>query len=391
MNQASPFSRAAFPTADDLMADARRATGLSDFGPDTFREGLDRLLAHFKQDATSSDAYIAQQLDIARRRLTNRLEIEETIRRNPEIASSPIDQLVSITGLARTGTTALANIMSQDDSFRTPRRWEIEKPCPPPVLGQEKDDPRRLAVLRYFEELARDQPEQFVMHLYDADAAEEDLELLGLDFKAQQLAQPLFGYHAWWRTADLRSTYAYHRRTLQLLQWRRPPNRWLLKFPGHMFHMEALVSAYPNARFVMTHRDPAEAIPSVMSLLSSLLVPEKSRGPDLKTFARHHMEHCRVGLERAIAARKRISEDRFIDIYHRDFNRDPFGTLDRIYAFLGKELRPEARAAMERWHVKNRSGAYGEHRYTPEQFGFTTAQLRSDFDFYIKRFDVPLD
>jgi hypothetical protein len=103
------------------------------------------------------------------------------------------------------------------------------------------------------------------------------------------------------------------------------------------------------------------------------------------------MEHCRVGLERAIAARKRIGEDRFIDIYHRDFNRDPFGTLDRIYAFLGKELRPEARAAMERWHVKNRSGAYGEHRYTPEQFGFTTAQLRSDFDFYIKRFDVPLD
>jgi hypothetical protein len=227
------------------------------------------------------------------------------------------------------------------------------------------------------------------MHLYDADTAEEDLELMGLDFKTQQMSQPIFGYHKWWRTVDLHATFAYHRRTLQLLQWRRPPNRWLLKSPAHLFHLDALIAAYPHARIIMTHRDPARTIPSMMSLLASLLPPDFAQVFDWKAFGHHMAEHWRIGLERAIASRRRLGERRFLDIHHNDFNRDPFGTLERVYAFLDIEFRPQARRAMEQWHARNRSGAHGAHRYDPAAYGLTADRIRSDFAFYIRHFDVP--
>ena len=381
---------ASFPTADQLMDEVKRKSGLSDFGPQTFREGLEQFLRHIKATTTLPEPYVNGLLDTARRRLTNRLEIEETIRLNPEIDSLPIEGPVSITGLPRTGTSALVGIMSQDTGLRTTRVWEQERPCPPPVLEAEANDSRRIAALENTERLLRGNPALKALHIFDVDASEEDHELLGLNFKAQQLAVPLFGYHAWWRNSDVDAAYMYHRRVLQLLQWRRPPNRWLLKCPAHMFHMDAIVSAYPNIRFVMTHRDPARVVPSLISLLVSFLPPGYAEKIDMGEFNRHHREHFRVGILRAIEARARIGEDRFFDVYHRDFVSDPFGTLERVFAFIGIELRPKIRKIMERWHAENHSGAHGEHKYTPKQFGYSADEIRSEFDFYIKRFDVPL-
>jgi len=381
--------RSEMPTAEALVEEACQQTGLSDFGPETFREGLEVYLGEIRREPRFPEPYVNQLLAIVRRRLKNRLEIEATFRNNPDIALRPIDSLVSITGLPRTGTTALGNILSQDAGFRAPRTWEQAQPCPPPVLEDEQNDPRRLAAVQLIERLRREQPELMAMHLFDADTAEEDLEILGLDFKTQQLSQPLFDYHRWWRTANLTPTFAYHRRVLQLLQWKRPPHRWLLKCPAHMFHLDALVAAYPNARIIMTHRDPAKTIPSMLSLLAALLPPDFAKALDWKAFGAHMAENQRVGLERAMASRARLGEARFLDVYHHDFNRDPFGTLHRVYAFLDLEFHPQARQAMERWHGKNQSGAHGAHRYDSATYGLTADQIRSDFDFYIRHFSVP--
>ncbi len=369
------------------MAEAMEETGLSDFGPGDFREGLDVLLDSLEHDADLNPARDASVIGDLRRRLANRLEVEAWYREHPELEKLSLRGPVDINGLPRTGTTALANMMSLDPQFRCLRGWEQAEPCPPPILDEEANDPRRLQALQ---EMEQTPPELKSMHLYDIDAAMEDTEVLGMAFHGQQYTLPVYGYHDWWRKADLGPTYQYHRRVVTLLQSRRPPDLWLFKAPHHKFHLEAIASAYPDVRFVMTHRDPAKVVPSYVSIVS-MIFPMADGERDLRRLGREISEHLRIGMENAIAARARLGEERFIDVYHRELNADPMGNLERVYAFLGLELRPEIRQALITWQQDNRSGAYGKHQYTAEQYGLSTDQLRSDYEFYIRRFDVPVE
>jgi hypothetical protein len=137
----------------------------------------------------------------------------------------------------------------------------------------------------------------------------------------------------------------------------------------------------------MTHRDPARSIPSYASFVSALF-PRAAGQRDLARLGREVCDHLRVGMENAIEARSRIGEERFLDIHHVELIADPIGTIRRVYDFLGFELAPAVENTMREWYDANRSGTHGTHRYTPEQFGLSAAQVRDDYDFYIKRFDV---
>lgn len=375
-----------YPSLEALLDDARREVGLDDFGDAAFRPGLARLLNSLEHDVQLDPATAQRFIDQFRRRLVNRLNVEQWYRTHPETSAVSVGPPTSITGLPRTGTTALANILSLDDQFRPLRSWEQNCPCPPPILEEEQTDPRRLAAEEQVARLLREQPEFAAMHLSDPAATEEDVEVLGMSFHAQQLQLPIFDYHSWWRDADLRPAFAYHRRVIALLQSRRPPGTWLFKAPAHNFHLEAVFSAYPDMRMIVTHRDPAKAIPSAISLLSALQPKGQAFTPE--EFGRAHARHLHIGVERATAARARIDEHRFFDVHHRDFVTDPFGTIERIYHFLGKELRPETRAKMASWHAANRSGAHGTHRYTAEQFGLSADGIRCDFADYMQRYSV---
>jgi hypothetical protein len=384
---ATGSSTGRYPSAEALIAEAVGATGLEDFGPGDFREGLEVLLESLASDAGLSPATDARVVGDLRRRLANRLEVEAWYAAHPEIDSLPVRGPIDIHGLPRTGTTALVNMMSLDPQFRSLRGWEQAKPCPPPIAEEEATDPRRLKALREQEQV----PAKIrAMHLYDVDASLEDTELLGMAFHGQQFTLPVYGYHAWWRNADLGPTYAYHRRVVKLLQSRRPPDLWLFKAPHHKFHLEAIVSAYPDVRFIMTHRDPAKAVPSWASLVSSVF-PAADGEHDLQRVGREAANHLRIGMENAMAARARIGDERFIDVNHRELNADPMGTLERVYRLLDLDLRPEVRKSLVEWQQANRSGVHGVHRYTPEQFGLSAAQLRSEYDFYIRHFDVDVE
>jgi Sulfotransferase family len=376
-----------YPTGAELLAEATAEAGLSDFGPGDFREGLDVLLDSLEHDGDLSPTTDDAVVGAFRRRLVNRLEVEAWYADHPEIDDLPVRGPVDINGLPRTGTTALANMMSLDPQFRSLRGWEQAKPCPPPETATELTDPRRVQAAEENEQLP---PELKTMHLYDLDASMEDTELLGMAFHGQQFTLPVYGYQAWWRTADSTPAFEYHRRVVKLLESRRPPDLWLFKAPHHNFHLEAFLAAYPDARFVMTHRDPAKAIPSWSSLVSTVFPP--SDGPrDLHRVGANVTEHLRVGAQNAIAARARIGEDRFVDVHHRELVADPMGVLRRIYDFLGLELLPPVVAAIGEWQEANRSGTHGTHHYTAEQFGLTAAQIRSDYDFYIRHFDVEIE
>ncbi len=373
-----------YPDADSLLAEARASTGLEDFGPGDFRAGLDVLLESFERDTDLNEAARAGVADDLHRRLVNRLEVEAWYATHPEIDELPVLGPVDINGLPRTGTTALANMLSLDPQFRSLRQWEQVQPCPPPTTAGEATDPRRLQLERENEQVS---PELKAMHLYEVDASVEDTWLLGMGFHGQQYTVPVYGYHAWWRTADARPAYEYHRRVVKLLASERPPHLWLFKAPHHNFHLEAILAAYPDARFVMTHRDPVKAVPSWASLVSTIF-PETTDGLDLHRLGREVSNHLRVGVEQAIAARARIGEDRFHDVHHREFVADPMGVVRRVYDFLGYELTPTVEQTIADWTVVNRSGAKGTHHYTAEQFGLTDAQLRDDYRFYTDHFDV---
>ena len=376
-----------YPSRDELLAEAVDLTGHSDFGPGDFREGLDVLLESLERDADLAPATDRDVIGALRRRLANRLAVEAWYREHPEIGDLLVSGPIDICGLPRTGTTALANMMSLDPQFRSLRGWEQSQPCPAPTLVGEATDPRRLQFVRDYEQVTS---EIRAMHIYEPDATMEDTELLGMAFHGQQYTLPVYGYHAWWRSADLTQTFDYHRRIVKLLQSRRPPDLWLFKAPHHKFHLEAIVSAYPGIRFVMTHRDPAKVVPSYASLVSAIF--PAAQGPrDLHRLGREVSDHLCAGMHSALAARARLGEERFLDVSHRELASDPLGTLRRIYEWLGLEWPPSVQRAVRAWQDSQRAGAHGAHRYTAEQFGLSREQLRSDYDFYIRHFDVAIE
>jgi hypothetical protein len=377
-----------YPTAEALMAEARSQTGLSDFGPPSFREGLDQLLASLAADAPYDEADRARAIDLITRRLVNRLKIEVWFKENPAAEAAPIDGPVSIVGLPRTGTTALGNMMSLDPRFRPLRPWEQSDPCPPPRIEDEATDPRRVGYLAWLEKMFEAQPEQAAMHLWDADATLEDTEVLGLEFRAQQMTWPVYRYHAWYRAADMRPTFAYHARVSRLLQSHRPPNRWLFKAPHHKFHLDHVVAGYPDIRFIFTHRDPGKSVPSYASFVAALYPPYGRDRIGKEKIGREIHNHLLTGMRQAVKARETLGPERFLDVHHIAFIARPMEELERIYDWLGMPITADVRARFEAWLAANFSGAHGTHNYTAEEYGLSADAIRADYDFYISAFGV---
>lgn len=373
-------------SAEALIAAARRNCGLDDFGPSSFREGLERLLESLREDARLDGVTGAGTLALLLRRLQNRLGIEDWHKRNPDAHRAEIAGPLSITGLPRTGTTALANMMSLDPQFRPLRSWEQAQPCPPPTPAGDKDDPRRLAMLEQLGSLVEAEPGQMAMHLYDVDATEEDHDVLGLAFMAQHNTLPVSGFRDWWRAADLRPAYAYHQRVLQMLQSSRPPNFWLLKAPHHMFHMDALVNVYPDIRFIFTHRDPAKTVPSYISFVTSFYPAGTVERLGIKNIAQEIHRHLLAGMRTALETRARLGTERFVDVRHSQLNVDPLGILERLYDALSLPFTGSFADDVRQWQAQNQSGAHGAHRYAPEEFGLSSEQLRADYAFYTEQF-----
>jgi hypothetical protein len=367
---------------------ATAQTGLDDFGAPTFLEGLETLRESLAADVPYGPEDRQKAIELLHRRLVNRLKIEAWFAAHPEAETSPIDRPVSIVGLPRTGTTVLGNLMSLDPQLRALRPWEQENPCPPPRIEDEENDPRRIAYREGVEALLRAHPEQRTMHLWDTDATMEDTEVLGLEFRAQQMTMPVWRYHAWWRKSDMRDTFAYHARVARLLQSHRPPNRWLFKAPHHKFHLEPIVASYPDIRFVFTHRDPVKSVPSYASFIASLFPPEVVAKIGKQRIGREIHNHLLTGMKQAMAARETLGPDRFLDVHHTELVAKPMSVLERIYDWLGLEISDTLRARFEGWLAENHSGAHGAHRYTAAEYGLSAEAIREQYDFYIRAFDV---
>jgi hypothetical protein len=373
--------------ADQLLEEARRKTGLSNFGEENFREPLRRLVAAIDVESRLSEMGKTAIPAMLVGHLANRLEIEDWYARHPEIDDEEIRSPVFIVGMARTGSTALGHMLALDSETRSLRRWEAIKPCPPPEAATQRDDPRieeaRIGAERF---------DDLVPGMRDAlprspIASDECLALFNLSISSPGTDGFLHvpSYMAWLHNDfDMAPAYRYNRRILKLLQWRCPPRRWVLRSPTNMYSIEALHRVYPDARFIMTHRDPVKAAPSSASLMHQIRSVFLA-DPEPEALGREVVEGWRVALQRTLEFRDRIGEEKFFDVSHRDQTRDPLPQIRAIYDWLGWRFDEGMLTRLSHWRDDNPKGA---HRPDPAAFGMDLDRIRANFSFYSERFNA---
>jgi hypothetical protein len=370
-----------------LLERARATTSLDDFGDESFREGLEILVASAEGQARFNAmgwaAFDHQVVDF----LSCRLEVEHWYAKHPEIDEQEIVAPLIGLGLPRTGSTALSCLLAEDPAVRSIRTWESQAPCPPPETATEHDDPRiaEAAARQVLQEQMT--PRLRAMLPLSPTAPMECQNFMGYDFKSMVFGAfaRLPDYSDWLNhKADLVPTYQYVKRVLKLLQWRCPPTRWRLKNPNHTLFITALDKVFPDARYWMTHRDIAGVIPSVSELYYEL---GKRLSDDLERtyMAEFCQEWTELGMRRVIAFRDAGADARFFDIHFAPFQRDPFPAMEDLYRFLGEPFTGEARRRMQAW----RDGSPREkHEYDPAAFGIDLDRVRERFRFYSDRFEV---
>ena len=374
---------------DELIHQAITRVGSSDFGPDGWREPLEVLVDSMNTEAHLNELGEAVTAYRLVEHLVARLEVEQCFAQNPEIADEVIVRPVFGLGLPRTGSTALSFLLSLDDEHRSLRTWEAGKPVPPPETATQHDDPRIALADAEITVVKQMFPDFVGMLPTSATGPQECLLLMALDFRSQmfEATAKIPTYSKYLAECDLTTTYAYHRRVLQLLQWRCPPNSWWLKTPAHMQHIEELNTIYPDAEFVMTHRDVAKVVPSVCALMSALSSP-MTNVPDPLYVGALTSNEWEESLHRLMNFRDRGNEHRFHDVKFADLQREPVASIRALYTSLGQTLRPETAELMAGWWADNSSGRAGQRRHDVAQFGLDLAELDQRFAFYRERFDL---
>jgi hypothetical protein len=378
MDAALSFERhAMIASAQTLIDRAKAATGLSDFGPEIWREGLDRQLAAAALDV-APDA-LARVEAIFVDRLVKRLRIEEWHAANNQNASAPpIEGPLIIVGTGRSGTTAAHYLLSMDPQFRILRKWEAEDPAPPPNIATEHNDPRR--------------PRQVasnVQHITAIDGPTEDRKIQEYSFHDDAGPLGLHSYRKYWSETDHSEAFPYHERFLRMLHSSRPPYRWLLKSPDYLHYLKAVADYYPNALFVMTHRDPASVVPSACSVIvesTRLRLPDWTYDP--VAFGQRTLNHLAQAAVRSTHARKLIGQHRFLDVGQAEVHGDAVGMAERIYDFAGLKLESSVRDAIDKFSRENAAGSRGEHKYSAEDFGLTKKGIRAAFSDYLDEYSA---
>lgn len=367
-----------------LIADAEAATRLSDWGAPAFRDGLVQLCAAVQDDnAGSLEQQIAAQLQ-------KRLRLYADRAAYPEIAAQKITAPLFVVGFPRSGTTILHALLSADPRARSPLAWELAAPSPPPRAETAQTDPRIAAAQAAIEQL----PAQFrAMHAVGAMLPDEDNSIMQMAFRSLNFAapRPLPAYVDWLLACDMAPAFALHHHLLQHLQAFHQRDWWVLKAPPHLFALDALFAAYPDARIIFTHRDPAAIMPSNASLIAYL--HEMNGNPvDRVALGRAESVKWRKGMDRAMAFRTANPQlaDRFFDLQYKDFIGDQMATVERLYAGLDILLDSKARQAMTALLADRRQGKHGKHDYSAGQYGMSVDQIRAEYSDYITAYDVAI-
>lgn len=366
---------------DGLLAAAREKTGLTDFGDEWFVEPLRVLVAALTTEARLSELGLA----LTHRRLiallADRLRLRQLHRDRPEVLDEEVTVAAEICGLPRTGSTLLHRLLASSPHVTSTLSWETSYPLPFPGEGpgaeQRKERARDRAKL--FLEMT---PEFSDIHTIEWDGPEEDVILLDRTFVSMSYDSfyQVPSYGLWLRQTDQTQAYRELREWLQVLQWQDPARRgrpWVLKSPHHLTAVDTVLDTFPTCKIVMTHRAPAEAVPSYASMVSAIC-GQYSDDIDKVAIGRYWRDRFVTTLREFTAVRER-RPDRFVDVRFRDVVGDPVERAAWVMTELGL---PADRDSFAAYMERNRAQRHGSHTYTAEDFGLSVADLKKDFAFY---------
>ena len=355
-----------------LQANAISRSGFDDFGSDAYLAPLGMLIEETQHKGGRD--FWDEEITTA---LIGRLVREAEWKANPAYRDRSIKAPLVICGIPRTGTTALHKLLSVDPQFQGLDHWLTAWPKPRPPRATWPQEPGFLHAVEILQKRFADVPGMLASHEIVADEVDECLEVLRLDFVANRFPSmtSLPSYDRWFQAQDETPFYRRLADTLRLIGLD-DDRTWLLKNPGHFGHLDSLFAVFPDARVVITHRDPVKSIPSLCSVLEHahrLIDPEA----DLAKVAKREIAYWTRAKRDTERQRQQLPADRFVDVDHIRFHADPIGVVRQIYGHFGLELAPEVEAGMLAWLKANPADKHGEHHYTLDHFSISAEEIRA--------------
>ncbi len=373
--------------ANQLLADARAETGLSDLGDEGIIAPLNLLVDSINKDAKLTESGTTGFIRTVTGYIANRLRVEDWLKRHPELLKRPIDKPMFVFGLPRTGTTFTINLLNEDPARRNFLRWEAFDSVPPPKAEEMHAGPRFQKAQDQIDFAMKHIPHISAIHHEDGDSPCECQFAMTPSFVSQvfdsQYNVP--DYHNFFLyEADYRPAFRYQKRLLQVLQAENG-GQWTLKNPWHPLYLDALTEVYPDAQLVMTHRDPVEVVGSACSLVWNVRVMLASE-VDRIQLGRDMMETFELMIARQKAFRTKHGQNAIYDIQYAEQVADPIGTMQRLYAHFGTGLTADAEARMQAYLTNKPKDRFGKHVYDIADYGLTKEIIRERFADYCRDF-----
>jgi len=378
-------------TVEAVLAAAVERTGLENFGAADFSERLARWLAEVDGDPERTGLGRLMLFRDCIRYASNRLRIGDLLVRHPEILEVEIAAPIIVVGLPRSGTTHLVNLVAADRRLRSLPLWESYEPVPDPDEdrghGDSADpgsDPRYRRAEEQWQGMEAMLPHMAVMHPMRPDHVHEELELQLPDFSSYQLewVARVPQWRDYYLAHDQTPHYHYLKTVLQILQWRRPGERFILKSPQHLEQLGPLAAVFPDAIVVVTHRDPVSVVQSAATMMAyAARMSYTTTNPDW--YLTYWTQRIRQLLEASLRDHHLVPADRRVDVHFDELIADEMSSVERIYKVAGLPLTDAARAQIGAYgagHPRDKEGQVGYDLRA--DFGVEPGQVRSHFDFY---------
>lgn len=373
---------------------AMENTGLTDFGQDkSYLIGLRKLLEQqdHESDLQIPIGYSLKLIFV----LEQRLKAEQRWKDNPEILKVNIERPLVITGMVRTGSTAMQHLAEGDPNRQHLQYWMSQYPQPRPPRHTWKDNADFVACQKRLDELYERAPETKAMHFNAADVPDECAHLLAQTFTDEywQICSRVPLYNEWYENCDMVPTYRQHKKLLQMIAFNEPQKPWTIKYPVHLKHLKSFMKVYPDARVIWTHRDPASVLSSYTNMnATNRVLSARPETVDRDDLLHEQMEVWADATARAVEVRKQFPESQFHDVYFEDFVADPVVQMERAYTHLGIEWTAEAETGMTQWHKAHPRHKHGKHDHSQvKPLAFSREQIHERFSKYIDSCNVNLD
>jgi hypothetical protein len=384
----------------DLLAAARKSTGLEDFGDESFFDPMQRLIAALETEADLNPVGRFMNRTSILRLLEHRLYAQDLLLRHPEILERNIPDPVVVVGLARSGTTRLHRLLASDPQFLHLKSWETVFPVPYPECFSARDagliDPRITALDKGLKAVMYLGPQIAAVHPLGTHAVEEEVGLLQHGFSSQifEVQAKIPSFAEWLMTHDQLAAYEYMVVLMKIVSWFRgdPHDKpWILKTPQHMQDLDALLHVFPNAKLICSHRDPVKVVGSSCSMAWNSIVR------DSDSVTPHWVGHEWMNkTERMLQKTLRIRQENVApqnqyDIQYADITADWQSALQGVYDFLKLPFTSAAKNNMQHWLNGNQQHRHGAHKYHLTDFGLNEVDVDKRLMFYRERFNIPYE